>query len=87
MKYLKFFENVTGPQIGDYVIINFGNTIINKKVKNLEKICSQIIAQHGESFKIEFDMIGWWVSLDQIIDYDSDKKDLELRLIARKYNL
>jgi hypothetical protein len=101
MKYIKQYENNTKPQIGDYVIVKDSMADISLAIFFSENIGRIVNNEYQElypflvqfenipyDFKIEFHGGGTrQFDEDEIIEFSSNKKDLELILTANKYNL
>ena len=102
MKYLKRFENVNKPEVGDYVIA-VDNSVSNKYIEffksNIGKINYINDWTNVVDFTVEYDhdeIIKANVNLDngcftfflsEILARSKNKDDLELYMNAHKYNL
>lgn len=109
MKYLKTFENINQPDVGDYVICTdpgiereqneeFYDFIHNNigQITKIENEDNPLYYIHYENIpdNLKFRMNTAHYVLDEepyrrknITYWAKTKKDLELRLIANKYNL
>ena len=104
MKYLKTYEKINEPQVGDYVICD--EKMYDKVNIFLNNNVGQLISRDPDEygFKDEYDYIVKYenVPLDikdyflsnvrsfgreEIIEFSSNKEDLEAILDANKYNI
>ena len=101
MKYLKKYESLTPPEIGDYV---YCNTYDNEE-KNLQNFLNtnlgKIIDTNKveDEFLIEFENLpdnlqnysdtsdNIWFDKDEILHWSKNPKDLEIYISVNKYNL
>ena len=86
----KIFENVkktpyAGPYAGDYVIFNL--TEFKDPESSIVAKVSTIPKNKKYPYFVNWLNYGTAISLDNIIDWSSDKEELELKLQANKYNL
>jgi hypothetical protein len=91
MKYLKKYENIQLiPQKGDYVLMksDCGNIQISNYISNhIGQIeIKEVGAVHVKYNTKIFDSPRIF-SVTQIIDFAKTKEELEIRLIANKYNI
>jgi hypothetical protein len=103
MKYLKTYEkNIDNPQVGDYVIVHVDLKIYEFKdiVNNfINNNVGKIVHENEFEVKVTYDnappeLKTWFghdgtrtFSVDRIVDFDKSKEKLELRLIAKNYNI
>jgi len=98
MKYIKLFENLSNPEVGDYAICKFEfSPDVNKFLQNnVGKIVS--VTGFPSPYVVEFEnatkklspyiMDGRkWFDRDDIIKWSKNKEELEAILITNKYNL
>ena len=128
MKYIKKYENIREPEVGDYIIGLDINTSSNYRTASnifnafLSKNVGKIIHKGSDSYKIIFeeepplkvleyafyekdsnrllDLINLPgvkiynnytnitdLIFKEIVDFSTDKEELEMKLAAKKYNL
>lgn len=103
MKYLKLFESLEEPKIGDYVIMRINaqndkiNSFVNNTIGRLEnKQTSRYIVEYENVPK---EIEGWFgfksrdnkcsrtFSKDRLLFFDKNKEDLETKIMSNKYNI
>ena len=92
MKYIKKFENLMGPEVGDYVALisdDDHDKVINFLDKNIGKIFKKI---SDDCYGVEFDNYflnqnKFYFMIDKILFYSKNKEEVETYLLSRKYNL
>jgi hypothetical protein len=114
MRYIKTYENLDEPQVGDYVILNVDendkysilpqtNQMLNPEfakklfdhLMNHIGIISNIYYYNTNSYLIKFINTPFYgayplyftVARDQIKSFSKSKKQLELQLSVKKYNI
>ena len=103
MKYLRTFENKRGPQMGDYVICeeqyfsydehkNYFNFLDNNIgiIVNRDSGDGKFFVEYSnipEEIKSYFKEDITYFDIDEIVEWSDKKKDLELILNTRKYNI
>lgn len=90
MKYIKTYENLEEPQIGDFVVINVSH-ITNFK-DFIENNVGKIIktdAHINWPYEIQYDIIKKSIitSRKEILYFSKNKEDCEAYLASKKYNL
>lgn len=86
MRYLKTYENMNDPKVGDYVVVNItnGSSIskhLNGLIGKIEKF------ENSESYIIRFGTISFHIKKEEILDFSETKEKLEPYTQANKYNL
>lgn len=101
MKHIKSFESLNTPQIGDYVLYKKNNSEIIDIYDFLNNNIGQYIGDKNHLMVIKYDNIPFEIEQNyfnktkntinlnprDIIEFSPNKKDLELILKAKKYNL
>ena len=94
MKYLKTFENINEPEVGDYVICSsLAFNIPNRYRRIVKNGIGQIINKTNGSFGLEkmylikYGKFEEYFPAFNIILFNKDKETLEASIAARKYNL
>ena len=89
MKYLKLYEEIGNiPKVGDYVLINHRGGIIGQIV--VDPLGSSIsYSTYRILFTeiIPFEMPESYWAMDNILFFSTDRKDCEIFIQSRKYNL
>ena len=95
MKYLELYEkNLNKPHKGDWVLLNFKSTPLLPPFEFMENHVGQIIRMDSYLFLIDFlqnipgrEKSCWWVMLENIEFFSSNKEDCEAFIATKKYNL
>lgn len=100
MKYLKNYENINTPEVGDYVQIGedyFDIALIDFFEENIGQLIMINITDGfpfivkfdkdlpDKTFAIENNIMSF--EMNEIVDWDKDKQKLEAKIISKKYNL
>jgi hypothetical protein len=103
MKYLKLFENINEPQIGDYVLCKEMDSNDKKLLEFIDNNVGRIVDTKPETdvftelFVIKYKNIpfdnNWqnkntrYFLREEILFWSKDKEDCEAFLNAKKYNI
>lgn len=98
MKYIKTYEDINKPKIGDWVILNLAVSRTTKKHSQfINTHVGQIVSKaSNDIYEIDYYEIipemtegqtKWWSTIDNIKIFSPDKEKLEAYINAKKYNL
>jgi len=85
----KIFENINeNPKVGDYVIFeSYGSMIIARIVSIDNYFDINDEDNNPFPYAVEWESYGDSISPDAIIEWFSDKEELEVILQSKKYNI
>lgn len=95
MKYIKKYESVIKPKIGDYVIVvpNSNRFGLSQSWRDYLKChIGKIVGKYYYTYHVEFDTADGLsqilnFKIDEIVDFSENREDLEYIEIANNYNL
>lgn len=91
MKHLKTYENINKPQVGDFIILTDDacKTFyeIANKIGILKIVSPPMFKWQKSGYTVVFDSDVYLVNDEDIEYYTKNKKDAEIYLSAKKYNL
>jgi hypothetical protein len=92
MKYIKTYENINEPKVGDYAVVklpNYDSSISRLLEIEIGKIKKTFLPTktEGWSYLITFGTIDFLVKRKEIVDFSESKEKLEPYIQQLKYNL